>query len=86
LYAQDADIVTRRVQFKQGASSPIIKGTIQGYQTRDYMLGARAGRTMSVKMNTKTRFLYFNVLKNKDQPGAICRVRGSQAPMSGPAN
>jgi|RhiMetdeSRZDD1v2_1073273.scaffolds.fasta_scaffold119516_3 hypothetical protein len=59
--AQD-DIVTKRVQFMRGSSSATVKGTLKGRETRDYVLGAKAGQTMSVKMMTKNTFLYFNVL------------------------
>ena len=60
-HAQEG-IVTERVQFARGASSATIKGTLKGYETRDYILGARAGQTMRVQMATKSTFLYFNVL------------------------
>jgi hypothetical protein len=54
--------VTRAVQFAKGKSSAMIKGTIQGDQTIDYTLRARAGQTMSVKLATKHGANYFNVL------------------------
>jgi hypothetical protein len=59
-------IITQHVEFKKGFSSTTVKGTIQGDQIRDYVLDAKAGQTMTVKMNSKNRFLYFNVLKDKD--------------------
>jgi hypothetical protein len=39
-----------------------VKGTIQGDQTVDYKLRARAGQTMSVKLVTRNGANYFNVL------------------------
>ena len=60
-HAQEG-IVTKRVRFAHGSSSATIKGTIKGYETRDYILGAHAGQTMRVQMATKSTFLYFNVL------------------------
>jgi hypothetical protein len=60
LFAQD--IRQERVSFKAGASSATIRGSIRGYQLVDYMLGARAGQTMSVTMKTTNGANYFNVL------------------------
>jgi hypothetical protein len=36
--AQDSDIITKRVQFKKGATSAALKGTISGRATHDYVL------------------------------------------------
>jgi len=55
-------IETRPIQFAKGASSATVKGTIQGDQTVDYTVRARAGQTMSVKLDTRHGANYFNVL------------------------
>lgn len=57
-----AAIETRPIQFAKGASSATVKGTIQGDQTVDYTVRARAGQTMSVKLVTRNGANYFNVL------------------------
>ena len=57
-----ADIETRPIQFAKGASSATVKGTIKGDQTIDYTVRARAGQTMSVKLDTRHGANYFNVL------------------------
>ncbi len=57
-----ADIETRPVQFKKGASAATIKGTLKGDQTIDYSLQARAGQTMSVSFKPSNARAYFNVL------------------------
>jgi hypothetical protein len=57
-----AAIETRPIQFAKGASSATVQGTIQGYQTIDYTVRARAGQTMSVKLETTRGANYFNVL------------------------
>jgi hypothetical protein len=57
--AQGSDIITKRVQFK--------KGTISGRATHDYVLGAKAGQTLSVRMSSNNTFLYFNVLNGASQ-------------------
>jgi hypothetical protein len=55
-------IETRPISFAKGASSATVKGTIQGDQTVDYKLRARAGQTMNVKLVTGNGANYFNVL------------------------
>ena len=55
-------IETRPLEFAKGASSATVKGTVHGDQTIDYMLRARAGQTMSVKLATRHGANYFNVL------------------------
>ncbi len=57
-----AAIETRPIQFARGASSATVKGTIQGDQAVDYTVRARAGQTMSVKLDTRHGANYFNVL------------------------
>jgi hypothetical protein len=56
------DIRTERVHFKKGANSAVVEGSIKGYQTVDYVLGAQKGQTMNVSMATKHGATYFNVL------------------------
>jgi hypothetical protein len=57
-----ADIETRPIHFAKGASSATVKGTIKGDQIVDYTVRARAGQTMSVKLDTRHGANYFNVL------------------------
>lgn len=58
----DTAIETRPIQFAEGASSAAVKGTINGDQTVDYTVRARAGQTMSVDLDTRHGANYFNVL------------------------
>ena len=44
----------QRVQFAKGSSAATLKGTIKGYSSIDYVVGARAGQTMSVTMKAST--------------------------------
>jgi hypothetical protein len=57
-----AGIETRPVQFKAGASTATIKGTLKGDQTIDYSLRAKAGQIMSVSFKTSNASSYFNAL------------------------
>lgn len=56
------DIRQERVSFQPGASSATVSGSIKGYDVVDYLLGARAGQTMSVTITTSNLSSYFNVL------------------------
>ena len=53
---------TERVQFARGASSAVLNGNVHGHDTVDYVLGARRGQTLSVRMQTSNASAYFNVL------------------------
>jgi hypothetical protein len=57
-----APIPQERVQFARGTTSKTLGGTIRGYASRDYIVGARAGQTMTVTLKTPHRATYFNVL------------------------
>jgi hypothetical protein len=57
-----ADIRTEPVHFKKGTNSTVIKASIKGYETVDYVLGARAGQKMNVSLATKHGATYFNIL------------------------
>ena len=41
-----------RVRFGRGASSATLRGRINGYKYVDYIVGARAGQTLNVKLRT----------------------------------
>lgn len=60
--AVQAQIRTERVQFAKGASSKTITGTLKGDASVDYVVGARAGQTMSVTLKPGNASNYFNVL------------------------
>jgi hypothetical protein len=53
---------TERVEFARGAESAVVEGSITGYETVDYLLGASAGQSMNVSMATDNTSNYFNVL------------------------
>ena len=43
---------TERVKFASGAASAMLRGAIKGYDGVSYLVGVRAGQTMSVSMTT----------------------------------
>jgi len=67
---------TERVQFARGTSAATLHGNVHGYDSVDYVIGARRGQTLSVRMQTSNASAYFNVLP----PG------GGDAALDGAAN
>lgn len=60
LFAQQ--IRSERVQFERGATSAVVEASITGYETVDYVLGAKKGQYMNVSMATDNGANYFNIL------------------------
>jgi hypothetical protein len=54
---------TERIQFARGASSATLHGYIHGYDTVDYVLGARGGQTLTVRLQPTNASAYFNVTR-----------------------
>jgi hypothetical protein len=63
------DIKTERVQFERGTSGATIRGAITGRETMHYMVGARAGQVMDVRLVTKSTSTYFNIFAPGKVPG-----------------
>lgn len=57
-----APIKQQRVQFAKGASAATIQGAIKGSASIDYIVGARAGQTMTVSMKASNGASYFNII------------------------
>jgi hypothetical protein len=53
---------TERVIFAKGASSKTVKGSIKGYDHVDYVINARGGQQMAVKLTTNRGSNYFNIM------------------------
>jgi hypothetical protein len=58
----ETDIRSERVQFQANTSGASINDKIKGREIVDYLLGARAGQTLSVSMQTDNGANYFNVI------------------------
>jgi len=50
------------VSFAKGTSSQTLKGSIKGDQSRDYIVDARAGQTLTVDFKPSNASAYFNVI------------------------
>jgi hypothetical protein len=57
---------TERVRFKAGTTFATISGSITGYDTNNYLIGASAGQVVSVLFNATRNACYFNFI----EPGA----------------
>jgi len=64
-------IQSKPLQFAKGANSATVKGSIQGRQTIDYKLRAKAGQTMKVTLKSGNPGLAFNVLPPGSKDVAI---------------
>lgn len=75
-----ADIETRNVTFAAGTSTSSIKDGIKGDQTVDYLLRARTGQEMHVKLTTRHKATYFNVLPpgSNDEAIFIGQINGNE--------
>ena len=47
------------VHFARGANSTKLSGSVSGYKYADYVVGARAGQTMSVKLESASSYASF---------------------------
>ena len=63
------DIRTERVHFPAGATGTSLKGTITGYQSVSYMVGAEAGQHLTVTLSPSNLATYFNVYAPGSGPG-----------------
>ena len=79
LFARD-DIRVERVQFEQGNDSAIIRSSITGYDTIDYVLGASQGQSMTASMATDNTASYFNILEPDEDQVAMFNgsINGNQ--------
>ena len=75
-----------RVTFKKGANSAKVKGTIRGFEYRDYLVGANAGQTISVKLSSLNTYTMFSIFQpnGSNLEGAAQVVNfGGRLPASG---
>lgn len=63
------EVRTERVQFAQGASSTTIKGQVTGYNSVQYLVGAKAGQTMTVTLKSDSGGNEFHVYAPSVKPG-----------------
>jgi len=49
----------QRVKFQSGHSSATLKGRIVGYDTKDYVVGAKAGQVLDLHLSSSNQSTYF---------------------------
>lgn len=49
----------QRVRFQRGRSSTTVKGRIAGFDTQDYVIGAKAGQLMTLHLSSSNPSTYF---------------------------
>ena len=68
--AQD-EIRKDRISFERGESQTTVEGSITGYDSVDYLVGARAGQDMSVTLESDHSNSYFNVIPPDEENVAV---------------
>ena len=63
------DVKSEHVQFAHGKTGATISGAIKGYATMHYFVGATAGQTMTVNLQSKSTSTYFNIFAPGKIPG-----------------
>lgn len=64
LYAQRP----QRIRFERGASAGVVKGTIVGFAYRDFVIGAKAGQTMSITLTASNPSTNFTIVSIGGEP------------------
>jgi hypothetical protein len=57
----------QRIRFERGKSSATIHGHLAGFDTQDYVVGARAGQQMDIRLtasNPETYFVLYSIKGN----------------------
>ena len=70
----------QRVKFSKGATSTTIKGTIRGFDYRDYLVEASAGQTINIKLNSPNTYTMFGIFRpdgeNLDRAAQVADFAG----------
>lgn len=68
LFALSVSAQTRvNVRFARGSTSSMVRGSVSGFKYVDYIVGARGGQTMSVKLNSASSYVSFVVFDGRMQ-------------------
>jgi hypothetical protein len=57
-----------RVRFTPGRSSTVLKGRILGFNAKDYLIGAKAGQVMTLRLSRSNPYAYFVVYSINGRP------------------
>lgn len=68
LFALSVSAQTRvNVRFARGSTSSMVRGSVSGFKYVDYIVGARGGQTMSVKLNSASSYVSIVVFDGRMQ-------------------
>ncbi len=57
-----------RVRFRRGSSSAVLKGRISGFGTRDYLINAKAGQLMTLRLSSSNPYTHFVIYSINERP------------------
>ncbi len=57
-----------KVRFAKGKSSAVLRGRLVGYEFKEYLINARAGQTMSLKLAQPKPYASFTIYSINGQP------------------
>jgi hypothetical protein len=57
------DITNEPIVFDDGGETAVVEGSIQGYQIIDYVLSAKRGQAMDIRLQTENTATYFNLIE-----------------------
>lgn len=78
-------ITTIPVKFAHGATGTTVSGSVQGYDTVEYTLAAKAGQTIDLKLSGSTN-AYFNLFAPDMQESLSLESDGQSFTVKLPAN
>ena len=57
-----------RVRFRRGSSSAVLRGRISGFGTRDYLINAKAGQLMTLRLSSSNPYTHFVIYSINERP------------------
>ncbi len=66
-----------RIRFARGRTSTTVSGSIAAYGSRSYVLGARRGQTMSVRVSSGSGDVHLDIGGNDVGTGTTIRLRST---------
>lgn len=66
-----------RIQFARGRTSTTVNGSISAYSSRDYILGARRGQVMTVRLTSNTGDVHVDIGGNDVGTGTTITLRST---------
>jgi hypothetical protein len=65
--ATDAGSAPERIVLRGGTSEATVRGTVSGYEDKDYRLVARAHQVLSVRLRSSNMYTVFRIVSDKPE-------------------